>query len=261
MSLGVSNVAGMYYQNYVKQQTKEAGQNDKTDFGSALSAKRAESAGQAQGTAGTGTSKTDAYLDYLKSRYGCSVLVKSVESDQRSMDALGGSTYGSNNVVIAPNILEQMANDPQKAAHYEKMIQDYYASASVCEAQLYAMGHEVHSQGLVIHPDGTAHHYVTGDLRPEVRAKIEARMKAEDEEKAKRKQRYRELSEEAAQKRREMTEAMYKRHFAEEAMKDRLFFTSQTIGTEMSPQIIASAFAAYDKSIMEVMGNSGNNII
>lgn len=46
------------------------------------------------------------------------------------------------------------------------------------------MGHEIHSCGIIIHPDGTVTHYISGDLKPEVRAKIEAQIKAEREEKA-----------------------------------------------------------------------------
>lgn len=50
----------------------------------------------------------------------------------------------------------------------------------------------------VIHPDGTVTHYISGDLKPEERAKIEAKIKAEKEEKAKRRQEYLELSQEAS---------------------------------------------------------------
>ncbi len=113
-------------------------------------------------------------------------MIQNVGSDQKSMDSLGTGTYGMNNIVIAPNVLETMANDPKKAAYYEKMIQDFFASQSTVKAQMAVGGFEIQSYGMVIHPDGTAHYYVCGDVSPEKKAKIEAQMKAEDEEKAKR---------------------------------------------------------------------------
>ena len=138
------------------------------------------------------------YQKYLKQRFG-NVRIQSVEQDQKSMDRIGAETAGTGNVIIAPNILEQMAADPRKAAYYEGKIQHYFDTLPQCKAQLSAMGHEIHSSGIVIHPDGTITHYVCGDLKPEVRAKIEAQIKAEDEAKAKRKQAYQEAAAKWAQ--------------------------------------------------------------
>lgn len=135
------------------------------------------------------TSKVDAYQKYLEQKYG-PIMVRNVGSDQGSMDALGTGIYGMNNIAIAPNILEEMANNPEKAAHYEKIIDDFFTSQPMVKAQMAAGGFEIQSYGVVIHPDGTANYYVCGDVSPEKKAKIEAQMKAEDEEKAKRKQKY-----------------------------------------------------------------------
>lgn len=90
----------------------------------------------------------------------------------------------------------------EKAAFYEGKIRNYYDTLPMCKAQLSAMGHEIHSSGIVIHPDGTVTHYVSGDLKPEVRARIEAQIKAEAEAKAKRKREYEKRMEEAARMRR-----------------------------------------------------------
>ena len=76
------------------------------------------------------TSKANAYQKYLEQKYG-PIMVQNVGSDQRSMDALGTGTYGMNNIAIAPNILEEMANNPKKAAHYEKIIDDFFASQPI----------------------------------------------------------------------------------------------------------------------------------
>ena len=146
-----------------------------------------------------GCSSAEVYQKYLERRYG-NVMIQSVENDQKSMDRLGAATSGTGNVVIAPNILEQMAKNPEKAAYYEGKIQQYFQTLPMCQAQLSAMGHEIHSSGVVIHPDGTVTYYVMADLKPEVRAKIEAQIRAEDEAKAKRKREYQRSSEADAER-------------------------------------------------------------
>ena len=190
------------------------------------------------------TSKVNAYQKYLEQKYG-PIMVRNVGSDQGSMDALGTGTYGMNNIAIAPNILEEMANNPEKAAHYEKIIDDFFASQPMVKAQMAAGGFEIQSYGVVIHPDGTANYYVCGDVSPEKKAKIEAQMKAEDEEKAKRKQKYREQSEKAAEKRRMEMETVYKRQTMEGFFASRIAQTGKVIyaGT---PEVMSSAIAAYE---------------
>jgi len=247
MSLGLYNIANLYYQRYANQQNKAANRNDNIDFSSVLSAKKAENMGTAQAAEETGISKVDAYTDYLKSRYG-NVMIQDVGKDQKSMDALGASTAGYNNVVIAPNILEKMANDPKKAAYYENKIQMGLDNFPKCQAELSAMGHEIHSYGVVVHSDGTVYTYVCGDLKPEVRAKIEAKVKAEQEEKAKRKQHYLELSKEAAEKRRTEMKIYNEKQIMKEAIKNQ-------INLKVSPQVFTSAVTAYDKNFMYVSGN------
>ena len=192
------------------------------------------------------TSKVDAYQTYLEQKYG-PIMVRNVGSDQRSMDALGTGTYGMNNIAIAPNILEEMANNPEKAAHYEKIIDDFFASQPMVKAQMAAGGFEIQSYGVVIHPDGTANYYVCGDVSPEKKAKIEAQMKAEDEEKAKRKQQYREQSEKAAEKRKMEMEIAYKRQTMEEMLASRVIETGR-VTYAGTPESLRSAVAAYEMS-------------
>ena len=198
------------------------------------------------------TSKVDAYQKYLEQKYG-PIMVRSVGSDQKSMDALGTGTYGMNNIAIAPNVLEEMANNPEKAAHYEKIIDDFFASQPMVKAQMAAGGFEIQSYGVVIHPDGTANYYVCGDVSPEKKAKIEAQMKAEDEEKAKRKQQYREQSEKAAEKRKMEMEIAYKRQTMEEMLASRVIETGR--GTYAgTPESLRSAVAAYEMSAFIMPG-------
>lgn len=192
------------------------------------------------------TSKVDAYQKYLEQKYG-PIMVRSVGSDQKSMDALGTGTYGMNNIAIAPNILEEMANNPEKAAHYEKIIDDFFASQPMVKAQMAAGGFEIQSYGVVIHPDSTANYYVCGDVSPEKKAKIEAQMKAEDEEKAKHKQQYREQSEKAAEKRKMEMEIAYKRQTMEEMLASRVIETGR-VTYAGTPESLRSAVAAYEMS-------------
>lgn len=194
------------------------------------------------------TSKVEAYRKYLEQKYG-PVTVKDVGKDQRSIDAIGSSTSGYNNVVIAPNILEQMANDPEKAAYYESKIQAGLDNFPKVQAQLSAAGFEIYSYGVGIEADGTVYTYTCGDLKPEVRAKIEAQIKAEQEERAKRKKQYQELSEEAAEKRKLEMELTYKRQNMTELLAKQAVDTSMFTYTT-TPEVMSSAVAAYEKNIM-----------
>ena len=69
------------------------------------------------------TSNVDAYMEHLKKKYG-RVTIESVGKDQASLEKAGKRMSG-NDVVIAPNILEEMAGDVKKALYYEQKI-DYF---------------------------------------------------------------------------------------------------------------------------------------
>ena len=121
------------------------------------------------------------------------------------------------------------------------------------KAQMAAGGFEIQSYGVVIHPDGTANYYVCGDVSPEKRARTEAQMKAEDEEKAKRKQQYREQSEKAAEKRRIETELAYRRQNMAEFFANRIA-DADRVTYAGTPEIMSSAVAVYEQNIMEAAG-------
>lgn len=114
-------------------------------------------------------------------------------------------------------------------------------------------GFEIQSYDVVIYPDGTANNYVCGDVSPEKKAKIEAQMKAEDEEKAKRKRRYQELSKEAAEKRKLEMELTYKRQNMTELLAKQAVDTSRVTYTA-TPEVMASVAAAYENNIMGATG-------
>ncbi len=225
--------------------------DNRVDFGSTLFAKTMKSAESTQKTEETGATNADRYKNYLQSKYGCVLMVRDMGKDQKSFDALGAGTAGCSNVVIAPDILEKMANDPEKAAYYEGKIQDYFDSVPRYQAELSAMGHEIHSSGMVIHSDGTVTHYICGDLKPEVRARIEARVKAEQEEKANRRKMYMELGKEAAEERRQITEYYSERQAAVRALQNRVFSTDRLADTAVSPELFRVVWAAYNRVNME----------
>ena len=78
-------------------------------------------------------------------------------------------------------------------------------------------------------------------------------MKAEDEEKAKRKQQYREQSEKAAEKRKMEMEIAYKRQTMEQMLVSRVIETGK-VTYAGTPEIMSSAIAAYEMSAFTVPG-------
>ena len=152
----------------------------------------------------SGTDKVDAYKSYLEEKFGVPITVANVLADQDSMDRFAAGTTGAGNVAIAPNILKEMANDPEKAAHYEKIIQDHFDSLPQTEAFMASIGHRITSCGVVIHPDGTAHYYLSGEETPEYKAKVEAEHKAKQEKKAKLARENAERSQKIAEERRRL---------------------------------------------------------
>ena len=168
--------------------------------------------------AASGETKVDAYKNALEAKFGVPMIVASVGGDQSSMDGIGAATSGTGNVVIAPNILEQMANDPEKAAKYEKMIQEHFDSLPQTEAFMASIGHKITSCGVVIHPDGTAHYYLSGEEGPEIKAKFEAEQKAKREKKIEERREEEKRAEERAREHAIQMERIFHRQNVEEAM-------------------------------------------
>lgn len=204
-------------------------------------------------------SRKEQYVEYLKQRYGANVMVKNIGNDQRSIDNFGASIAGYNNIVIAPNILEKMANDPEKAAHYEKIIQKGLDDLPRCKAEMSMNGFEMSSYAVSIDEKGVGYVYVTGDLKPEVRAKIEAKVRAEQAAKRARRVRYQELAEEAAAERRERTELQYHKQLMEDALKKSDLDTAVNYHFISRSQVSAAAMA-YESAIGAYSSNVLGNI-
>ena len=242
--MNISNVSGIFaaYQYANRAQKTAAKQTSFTE--------------QLRNTAeSNGATRLDEYTEYLKAKYGANVMVKDVGKDQRSIDNFGASIAGYNNVVIAPNILEKMANDPEKAAYYESKIQAALDDFPRLQTELSAAGHEIHSYAVGIDSDGIVHTYVTGDLKPEVRAKIEAKMKAEDEAKRARREKYKELGEEAAEKRRELAAIQSQKQAMAKALRNSMLDTETNIYITNPSQAVAPAVMAYESAISTFSNN------
>ena len=199
----------------------------------------------------TDTSKVDAYTEYLRSKYG-NVSIQSVGKDQKSLDRVGKSMSGSD-VVIAPNILEQMANDPEKAAYYEGKIDDFFNSIPMLTASFAAKGLVYEPGGVVIHEDGSVT-YISGcsDSPERVREVNEINKAKREKEAAQRKESL-ERSQEAAEERKRQMEIAYKKQSMVEALANHTMDTSRYTYT-IVPEVMGSAITTYAQNIMEAAG-------
>jgi len=194
------------------------------------------------------TSKVDTYTEYLRSKYG-NVKIQNVGKDQQSLDKIGKSMSG-NDVVIAPNILEQMANDPEKAAYYECKIDDFFNATPRLKASFAAQGLDYQPCGVVVHEDGSVT-YISGCAdSPERVAEVNAINKAKREKEAAQRKENIERSQEAAAERNQKMEMAYRKQAMVEALANRTMGTSRIIYTA-TPEVLSSAIAAYEQNIME----------
>ena len=197
------------------------------------------------------TSKVDAYTEYLRSKYG-NVSIQSVGKDQQSLDRAGKSMSGSD-VVIAPNILEQMANDPEKAAYYEGKIDDFFNATPMLKASFAAKGLDYQPCGVVVHEDGSVT-YISGCAdSPERVAEVNAINKAKREKEAALRKASLESSQEAAEERRQQIEIAYKKQAMAEALTNRTADAGRITYT-VTPEVMGSAIAAYEQNIMDAAG-------
>lgn len=172
---------------------------------------------QLQNAGSAGKTEVEAYTEYLKSKYG-NVSIQSIGKDQASLDRVGRGMSGSD-VIIAPNILEQMATNSEKAAYYEQKI-DYYFDTVIPRgmAMCASQGLVYEPGGVVVHEDGTVT-YISGcSDSPERVAEVEeARRKAEEEEAKMRKESL-ERSREAAEEQKQVREYYYQKELRIESL-------------------------------------------
>ncbi len=154
-------------------------------------------------------SKVDAYRKYLEQKYG-NVSIQSIQKDQQSLDRAGKSMRGG--VIIAPNILEQMANKPDKAVYYEGKIDDFFYATPRLKASFAAQGLDYQPCGVVVHEDGSVT-YISGcSDSPERVEEVNAINKAKQEKEAAQRKADIERSQEAAKEQRQQMELEYRKN-------------------------------------------------
>ncbi len=197
------------------------------------------------------TSKVDTYTEYLRSKYG-NVRIQSVGKDQQSLDRIGKSMSGSD-VVIAPNILEQMANDPEKARYYEQKIDDFFNAIPSLTASFATKGLVYEPGGVVVHEDGSVI-YISGcSDSPERVREVNEINKAKREKEATQRKENIERSQEAAEERKQQMEIAYKRQNMTELLAKHAVDTNRVTYTT-TPEVMASVAAAYENNIMGAIG-------
>ena len=197
------------------------------------------------------TSKVDDYTEYLRSKYG-NVRIQNVGKDQQSLDRVGKSMNGSD-VVIAPNILEQMANDPEKAAYYEGKIDDFFEATPRLKASFAAQGLDYQPCGVVVHEDGSVTYIGGCGDSPERVAEVNAINKAKREKEAAQRKASMERSQEAAEERKQQMEIAYRKQMMAEVLANRTMDAGRITFTSTSA-VMGSAIAAYEKNIMDAAG-------
>ena len=241
--VNLGNVASVIQMAYQKANQTQRASVSGNDFASRL-----------QEAKDTNMSKVDAYTEQLRSKFG-NVMIMSVGKDQNSMDNLGMGTSGYSNVVIAPNILEQMANDPEKAAYYEEKIQQHFDSIPETEAFMKAMGHVTTSCGVVIHEDGSVTYYLSGEEGPEKKAEFETAQKAKREKKAEKRREEMERSKEIAETRRQELESQYRYHMMEQMSNGQIFNEIVAFCYLDSSQVVTPSYSAYERAISSISSN------
>ena len=181
-----------------------------------------------EATKETEISNTDAYMEHLKNKYG-NVTIESIGKDQASLEKAGKRMSG-NDVVIAPNIFEEMANDPKKAAYYEQKI-DYFFTDVIPNGKAFAasMGLTFEPCGVVVHEDGTVTYICGGGDSPERVAEVNRINAEKAKKKAEQQRQYQEQSAAAAAERR----AMWERTAQAEALEKSFSSIGDLLKTRM----------------------------
>ncbi len=96
---------------------------------------------------------TETYLNHLKEKYG-NIRLETVGRDQKSIEKAAGTMRGDD-VIIAPQILDKMAQDQKLAAKIEGYIDKAIAKIPQDVAWCAARGLVFDFEGIIVHEDGT----------------------------------------------------------------------------------------------------------
>lgn len=257
MGLSIGNLTNAVMQNYRYQQSKVSYQSDSVKFGSVLSAKETEDAGKSKLMEETTASRVDKYTEYLRSKYG-NVTIQNVGKDQASLSRAAKGMSG-NDVIIAPNILEQMANDPEKAAYYEGKIDDFFDAIPSLNASFAAKGLVHEPCGVVVHEDGSVTYIGGCGDSPERVAEVNAINKAKHEKEAKQRKELLERSQEEAERQKQIIERNNQEKILAESLKEKSFVAVTPNDVNVSSQVI-SAVSAYENVINTFSEHTTGNV-
>lgn len=169
-------------------------------------------------SAGVSTSE---YISHLKQKYG-SVTIKSVGRTQAELDAVGKSMGGSD-VIIAPNMVEKMAADPELANYYESKIDKFFADEPKMQKIFAAKGLTYEVCGAVVHEDGTLTLICGGGDTPERVAQVNKINRERDEARSAQRKLYFEKSRQSAEQRRRDYKAAAEKEY-EESLAANLYY-------------------------------------
>ena len=139
----------------------------------------------------TQAAREQEYIQHLQSKYGAHFRIESIPKDEKTLERLGKSMHGDD-VIIAPNIVAEMAKDPDVAAWYENTIDHCFATVPQDKAHFAAMGLTFEPCGVVVHEDGTVTYICGGGDTPERVAKVNAINAARDAKRAAQREAYQE---------------------------------------------------------------------
>ncbi len=109
---------------------------------------------------------SQAYLNSLKEKYPDVNITVADFKNGKQEDAYMFGSSGGNNIVIASNIIEQMASDPAAAAKYEKYIAEVPESAKIMKDGIEAHGNEMVACGTAIDKDGKVTYWSVSRHKP-----------------------------------------------------------------------------------------------
>ncbi len=109
---------------------------------------------------------SQAYLNSLKEKYPDVNITVADFKNGKQEDAYMLGSRGGNNIVIASNIIDQMASDPAAAAKYEKYIAEAPESARIMKDGIAAHGNEMVACGTAIDKDGKVTYWSISRHKP-----------------------------------------------------------------------------------------------
>lgn len=248
MNFGIPNLTN-YAMSYINQQSRTVGQNSSVDFNSVLSTKKAEN------IEATDARKVEEYTKYLQSKYG-NVAIQNIGKDQASLDRIGKSMSG-HDVIIAPNILEQMANDPEKATYYEKKIDDFFDAIPSLNVSFASKGLTHEPGGVVIHENGSVTYVGGCSDSPERVAEVNRINKEKKEKEIEQRKESLERSQEVTEQRRKIIEHNNQKQILNKDLNTNTLDSKTTLDTSAIGYVVGAVSVyenivdAYSESIIK----------